>query len=343
MQARLVLSRDDLHAVEQTLLVQQDTELRAYRIIETSFERRPNDAVAPAVFEPEPELLGAIEPETRNSKLETTNRVPGPQPPIPVLATPAVEVEVLQLLNQANAFMGEQLSVTRTPEGKLLVSGLVETEERKSELIRALATVRNNPAVRIELETVAQAEQRERPKSAGDITVERVEATEGTSPVYADLKKRFSDDEARRYADRVMARSRQARRHALALKQLAERFSLADLRTLSEPDHDRWINLLREHARDFQRESEELRRELRQVFPALSEPPAIAGGLIGGDAEIQETVRRLYDLSVTCDESVRRSFALSTEQQDNAPVKSPEFWRVLRDSESLAANIAKSQ
>src|SRR5207245_4838250 len=139
------------------------------------------------------------------------------RPVAPVMATPALEVEVLQLLNQANAFMGEQLSITRTPDGKLLVSGLVETEERKSELIRALATVRNNPAVRIEVETVAKAAQRESPKSPGNITVERIEATEGTSPVYADLKKKFSDDEARRYSDRVRARSLQARRPPIAL------------------------------------------------------------------------------------------------------------------------------
>jgi hypothetical protein len=54
---------------------------------------------------------------------------------------------VLQLLNQANAFMGEQISVTHASDGRLLVSGLVESEERKSELQRALATVRSTPAV----------------------------------------------------------------------------------------------------------------------------------------------------------------------------------------------------
>ncbi len=338
MQARLVLGRDDLHAVEQTLLVQEDTELRAYRIIETSFERRPNDAVAPAMFEPEPELLGSIEPEKRNPEPEGAASAVALKPVAPVMAAPALEVEVLQLLNQVNAFMGEQLTVTRTPEGKLLVSGLVENEERKSELIRALAMVRNNPALRIEVETVAEAAQRERPKRPSNITVERVEATEGTSPVYADLKKKFSDDEARRYADRVMARSRQARRHALALKQLAERFSLADLRTLSDADRDRWFSLLREHAHEFQRESEELRRELRQVFPALSEPPAVAGGLVG-DAEIQESVRRLYEFSVAVDEDVRQSFALSSQSSPVAEVKTDRFWQALKNAEALAARI----
>ena len=347
LQAKLVLSRDDLHAVEETLLVQQGDDVRAYRISETSFERRPQSAVAPAVFEPEPELLSEMIRDESTKTKDTARSTTVIQPATPVVATAALEVEVLQLLNQANAFMGEQLSVTHTPEGKLLVSGLVETTERKAELLRALSTVRDNSAVRIEIETVAEALNREGPKSSGpknsgSVTVNRVEATEGTSAAYSDLKQKFSDDEARRFADRVMSRSRQARRHALALKQLAERFSLSDLQTLSESDHARWISLLREHAREFQRETEELSRELRQVFPAQAGEPA-SGSTIVGDAEIQETVRRLYELSVAFDESVRKSFALSAEASAVAPVKSSEFWRALRDSEGLAANIAKSQ
>ncbi len=357
VQAKLILSRDDLHAVEQTLQVQLENEVRAYRIIETSFERRPNEAVAPAVFEPEPELLSSIEPETRNSKLETVP--PSPGPPIavsPVLATAALEVEVLLALNQANAFMGEQLSVTRTSEGRLRVSGLVETAERKSELLRALAPVRNNPAVRVEIATVAEAVERERPEGPGDVTVERIETTEGTSPVYSDLKQKFSDDEARRFADRVMSRSRQARRHALALKQLAERFSIADLQTLSTTDRQLWVGLLQQHAREFEREIVALRRELQQVFPAppepgvvatgprgpvLSEPGAVATGSYT-DAEVQDAVRQLYQLSVTCDQDVRTSFALSAQSRRTAPVKSQQFWHTLSTAEGLSKRIAST-
>jgi hypothetical protein len=338
MQARLVLGREDLHAVEQTLLVQQDTEVRAYRISETSFERRPNDTVAPAVFEPEPELLSIAEPETRSWRPETTNSASGTQPSAPVMATPALEIEILQLLNQANAFMGEQVSVTRTPEGKLFVSGLVDTEERKSELLRALVSVRGNPAVRVQIDTLAQAAQRERPKRPSNVSVERIAATEGTSPVYADLKKKFTDEDARRFADRVTDRSRQARRHALALKQLAERFSLADLRTLPEPDRARWLGLLKKHASEFQSEAQALRGDLEQVFPSLASASA-SGPTISDDAEIQEAVRRLYDLSVACDEDVRQSFAVSAERSSSASVKTQTFWQSLRDAQALAARI----
>ncbi len=68
--ATLVLSRPDLRAVKQTLLVKQGSEIREYVFSESSFEQRPASAVAPAVFEPDPELLSGAQLETRNSKLE---------------------------------------------------------------------------------------------------------------------------------------------------------------------------------------------------------------------------------------------------------------------------------
>ncbi|HLA09089.1 MAG TPA: RNA polymerase sigma factor [Pyrinomonadaceae bacterium] len=348
VKASLTLSRDDLHAIEQTLLIDhpeqsaQQERFRFYRIVETSFERRPNDAVAPAVFDPEPQLLGEVDtvkkPDPEGFSPYARSSVTAP----PVVATAALEVEVLQLLNQANAFMGEHLSVKRTAEGRLIISGLVDSEERQSELLRALATVRDNPAVRIEVETVAQAAQRERPKSSGNITIERVEATEGTSPAYKELKRKFSEDQARRFADGVMVRSRQARRHALALKQLAERFSLTDLQTLPEADRARWVGLLQGHARAFFNESQGLRRDLQQVFPEQSVPGAVASASMT-DAEIQAAVRRLYELSVAFDQDVRQSFSVSAESSAVAQVTTQQFWQSLRSAELLAAQIQSAR
>jgi hypothetical protein len=342
IRSSLVLNRDDLHAIEQTWLIQQGNQTVAYRMVETSFERRPNDAVAPAVFEPEPELTS----DTGIRGHGDTERIPAsaslPLSASSVLATPALEVEVLHLLNQTNAFMGEQISVTRTSQGRLLVSGLVETEQRKNDLLHSLASVRGNPALHIQIETVAEAAQRARPKSSGNVSVERFETTEGTSPAYVDLKKKFSEDEARRFTDRVINRSRQARRHALALKQLAERFSLTDLRALPEADRLRWLSLLKQHARNFETEVHGLRRELQTVFSALTESGGAANGL-SSDSEIQEAVRRLYELSVMVDEDVRQSFALSSQNPAGAEVKTQQFWQSLKSAEVLAARIAQAR
>ncbi len=107
VKATIVLNRSDLHTLEESLTVRQGSEVREYSFVETSYERRPLKAVAPAVFEPDPELLSSsTAPETRNPKPETASPVAPSSSP--ALATPALEVEVLQLLNNAGAFMGRR-------------------------------------------------------------------------------------------------------------------------------------------------------------------------------------------------------------------------------------------
>src|SRR5205823_4595740 len=127
------------------------------------YERRPTRAVAASVFEPEPQLIsdGATGRHGDGALVSPSPHLPvSPSPPI---ATAELEVEVLRLLHQAGADLGEQLSVTRRPEGELRVEGIVETDQRKQEILRALNSVVSNPAVKVEVNTVAEAlKQRER-------------------------------------------------------------------------------------------------------------------------------------------------------------------------------------
>src|SRR5262249_44424498 len=113
-------------------------------------------SVAPAVFEPEPALLSST-PETPKSKLETTPSDSAPVRAPPFLATPELELQVLKQLNQADAFYGEQISLTHTAEGRLRVQGIVETDKRKKEIVQSLAPLKQNPALQIQVETVAEA------------------------------------------------------------------------------------------------------------------------------------------------------------------------------------------
>src|SRR5207245_1631485 len=138
VKATLVLNRIDLHPVEQTLLIKQGNETREFRFVEAAFERWSPSAINPATFEPDPELLSSSETGSRNAKPETVLPASGPQPPTPIVATADLEVEVLRLLNQAGADLGEQVNVERTAQGLLQVKGIVETDKRKAELLQAL-------------------------------------------------------------------------------------------------------------------------------------------------------------------------------------------------------------
>src|SRR5207249_12149597 len=77
--------------------------------------------------------------------------------PVDKIASPELEIEVTYLLNRIKANLGEQVSLTRTPGGALRIEALAENDARKDEILRALSPVRNNPAVKIDVSTVAEA------------------------------------------------------------------------------------------------------------------------------------------------------------------------------------------
>jgi hypothetical protein len=350
--ATLVISRPDLRAIKQTLVIKQGSEVREYLFNESSFEQRPISAVAPALFEPDPELLGDL--GTRGSE-DAETRGHGdvenaPLPASPAVVTAELEVEVVRQLNQANAFLGEQISVERTPEGQLRVKGIVETARRKDELLQSLSSFRSNLAVKIEIATVAEALKRQKQSPSTPVTTTEVESGRSEIPVDAELRQYFSkrgvpgdqvNQEIQRFSARVLSRSFQARRHALAMKQIAERFSLDDLRALDPQAKANWQAMLAQHARAFQQETAALRRELEGAFPSLasgSEPVAIA---TGNDELLVRAVQQLFGLAVSNDDNMRRSFAIYGGKQGTPPVKTVQFWRTLKSAESLAAQLSR--
>jgi RNA polymerase sigma factor (sigma-70 family) len=348
--ATIVLSKDDLHAVEQTFTLRNGDETRDYRMVETGYDWKPLNKVAPSSFEPNVELTETKSSSTtsvppavstgdlRNNADANTNI----NTPRAAIATAALEVDIVEALNNVGAFMGEQVNVSRTSDGKITVFGLVETEQRKSALLAALNTFKANPAVQINIETVDEAQTRinkhpQKDKDTHATSIQQVDATEGTNPVFAELKKKFSDDEARRFSQSVLGRSRQAWLHAVAMKQIADRFSPADLQSLNPAQRVKWLALIRGHANAFISESESLRRELAQVFPEAAGGTASAGS-IGSEAELQTRVRELYEASVSIDRGMDRSFG--TGAAGAAPVRSSQFWSAFANALGLARSLA---
>ena len=347
--ATLVLSRSDLHATEQTFTVCQGDEERTYHYLETSFERRPPRTVAPAVFEPDAQLLSSTEPETPNSKLETA-LPPGPRPLTPALATPELEVEVLRLLNQAGADMGEQVSVTRTPDGRLQIQGLVETPARKRELLQALDSVRANPAVVIQISSVNEVLQRQSKNASSQnaLIVEGNQPAASAIPVDAELRRYFatrglSDEQVtasvRRFADGMVERSSRALQHAWALKRLAERFSAEDQRTLSPEVRTKWMALIKTHALRVQQENVHLRQELQSVFGG--QPGAVDELEIADDAALVRAIERLLGICAANHRAITAAFTISSDSSSSSAVKTQQFARALATSESLAGKISR--
>jgi len=349
LRATLVLNRADLRPIEETLLVRLNNETHEFRFAETRFEEKSADEVSPTVFEPEPELLSSVAPETRNSKLETESPAHDTGSLAPVVATPALEVEVLHLLNQAGADMGEQVVLTRTREGLLRVEGIVESDQRKRQILQALSPVLNEPAVKIDISTVAEALKSQRRVTSDPILVEGATGSTSRIAVDAELRRYFSaagltgsqlEERISQFANQTLNRSLKVMQHAWAIKRLAARFSPEQLQGLDPQARAQWLALVRQHAQALARENESLRSELGPVF-AMGGSDSGEGIEIKTDADLVRAIERLFEICSANDRVLRQAFAITPDGSKDSTIKAPQFWRSLHSAERIAGAVAR--
>jgi hypothetical protein len=347
--ATLILRRSDLHPIGQTLLITNGNQTYEYRFAETAFERKSNSEVAPAAFEPDKELLSVAAPNNitpaPNSETNPSSVIPRTTP---VIASPALEIEVLNLLHQVGADMGEQITVVRAPGGGLSVQGITETDKRKLELLVALSPVANNPAVKIDILTLDEALARQ-PKastSSGSISIETAQPSSSALPIEKELRQYLAgrnvspaqtDEAIRQFSTRTVHRSLGILKHAGALKALAERFSPDELKTLDSEAKAKWLLLVKQHAQAVHEETAMLERELGPVFPGMPSTN-VQQTVIGNERELIDAVERLFILCSANDRAISAAFTISPVSRGDA-IKSVQFWRSLKSTASLASRI----
>jgi hypothetical protein len=348
--AALTLSRSDLHAIEQTFLIRQGSETREYRFVETSFERHTPATVAPSVFEPEVELLGK-ESDKKKVEAAQTMGLSENLPMSPAASTPELEVEVLRLLSAVGADLGEQVSVTRAPDSRLRVDGIVDSVQRKQELLRALQSVATNPAIKIEINTVAEALAKTRSisKPTESVPTEQSGASNDRIPVDDELRQYLIahgtavnqlDEQVRQFSAQVLGQSRQTLMYAGALKRLTLSLSAQELKALDQESKAKWLTVVRDRAQSLQQETMSLRQRLGPIFfPTLSSSEADKSNEITNEAELIKAVERLFDETTTNDRVIRSAFAISSEGASASALKGLSFGRSLRNSELLALRV----
>ena len=351
VKATLTLSKSNLHAIEQSLIVQRgDDELREYRFGEASLESA--STVEPKVFEIESTLTGGAG-ETGSSgdwaiRNLTTSRVPPtPSTSAPPTASAELEVDVAYLLNQAKADRNEQVALTRSAGGSLRVEGVVDTQERKEEFLQALAPVSNNPAVKIEIRTVAEATT-QRHTATGSLSVQEVEETANTIAAEENLRAYFAqqnlsgsvDEAIHNYSSRLVNRAYRALFHAIELKKLMNRFANVDMRVVTPDARSKWLAMLRQHAAGFERETAMLREEMEPVFFAGASALGKEEVSIQSDAELARAVEKLHQMALFNNEAIRSAFTIST-HSSAATIKSSQFRRSLTSAENLATRIGQ--
>jgi len=351
LKATLTLRKSDFYSVEQTLLVQRGDELREYRFAEASFEWMPVKAVAPNAFKVEPELTGGAgeigRPGDWALRDLTSSRVPpSPSTSTPPAASAELEVDVAYLLNQAKADRNEQVALTRSAGGSLRVEGVVDSQARKEEYLRALSPLSTNSAVKIDIRSVAEAT--ERRTVTANAPVQAAEETNDTVAVDQELRAYFSKREqagsveqaAQSYSSRVVNRAYRALFHAIELKRLIDRFANVDMRTVAPDARAKWLTMLREHATAFAHENAALREEIQPIFFAGTVSHVDQEASIQSDADLARAVERLHKLALSNNEAMRSAFTISSQSSASA-FKSAAFRNALVEAQQLAELIAK--
>src|SRR5262249_1320756 len=217
----LILAKPGLHVIEERLRVSLGADLLEYRFIEEVFEQVKPDAVPRGALKADPALVPGEGLAPAPGSGSIPGLVPTPRASESLTASADLEVEVEYLLDSVKANLGEQVSVTRTPDDKLLVKGIVETQGRKTRILEALSGVAHNPAVKIDISTVEEMARRQK-SSSPTATVQRLDVEAGGRiPVYVELRRHllsrgFSeervDEEVRRFSARVLQESAEALR-----------------------------------------------------------------------------------------------------------------------------------
>jgi hypothetical protein len=317
-----------LNTLKADFFDESPTSTEIVKIEKTTPSPSPEDSASPEIS-PSPNEEKSL--ETSENKTLTSPKIE---------ATTDLEVEVLRLLSNAGADLGEEITVKRE-SGLLFVRGLVETNGRKKEILNALQSVRQNPAVKIEIETVAEAVAKNKNQKSNKPTkVDDLETKTLNSPAQNDLVEHFGNEaEAKRFASNIVSRSSQAMSHVYALRRLAKQFSAAELKNLSPEARTKLLNLIASHARSFKSLSESLSAELGKVFNA----PKVSGSAnmeVNSIDDLPRAIESLFAVASQNDRLIRSALTISASDAQFSILKTAQSWQSLRNAESLATKIS---
>jgi hypothetical protein len=120
------------------------------------------------------------------------------------------------------------------------------------------------------------------------------------------------------------------------------RFAGVDMRTVAPDARAKWLKMLHEHARAFERETAVLRQETQPVFFAGSDVHVAKLTAIQDDGELARSVERLHQFAVANNHAIRSAFTIS-KQSSAVAIKSTTFWQSMQRAEQLAGKIAQYQ
>src|SRR5260370_3968506 len=188
IKATLTLDKSSLHAVEEKLDVQEGAVTRRVRRREGTLLRLPANAVDPRVFDLNLPI-SSVAPQPRVRPRDSTSV---DQQMADALL--GLQVEALYRLSHISPELENQVRVERTRDGHLRVQGIVDSDERKGEILSALSPILTYPTVKTDLRTVWEALKAQSQDHPEPVIAREVEVTNSSIPVASELVRYFNEE-----------------------------------------------------------------------------------------------------------------------------------------------------
>ena len=191
------------------------------------------------------------------------------------------QIAVLHKLNELSADTGEPIEVTRTPGGRILVSGSVAENTRKQEISSALQAMPDHELIDIrvasqhDLRISLPAFRKLRSPAASVYNIGQAEAPADTILRAYFGAKGWPNDRVNssvaQFSQAALEHARQALQHAYALDRLGRAFSAEELRAISPASRRQWAEMLARHAAALESELHQLHDQLVPITPPARE------------------------------------------------------------------------
>ncbi len=274
LSSSLLVRGSDWRPVSEHLTVRSEDHEEHYEIREIGYEVVAYEQLSPSAFETN--ALAAI-PAT---KVPAKASLPPAIVPNPAQFF-SLEVKVRYALHLMHACSGEPIQVDSFPDG-VRVRGMADTEERKRELMQALASLKE-PFLSVSLRTPDQA-------TPADLTfLEGAPATSAQStaaesssalPVETLLPRgpngaaAITQDTVVKLSSDAIQSGRELLMEAWAVRRLLDRYP--NLSSVSSADN-RWLVevMVRDHLVSFERHRKRVTEIVRLIQPSLAAPEAL--------------------------------------------------------------------
>ncbi len=298
----LTVREGDFHAVKRTVEL---LDVGTVEIAELNYIVLNWNAVNTDLFEP---LTPTIIP-TPSIHAEV-------EPVAPALPTAwrllDAELKARVALHTVGADLGEQVEVIHDSRGSVvLVRGLLNTPERKHELLAALQGI---PDLELKLQTVDEAAVK---RESDELTLSNREIVVTGHPVLeGKLAQQFPNAEERAvFVNRTLSLADLAMAHVWALRRLEERYSADQVAVLNQSGRQTLELLVRDHVATIR---EEIAKEEELVRPLLDsiETEHDSSGKFVNRQDWRRSVQEMFESVQKVQEDVRKLLAGSSETAD---------------------------